>query len=87
MAALAAGMVTFFVGLEAPRESAPDPVRGNAVAAFTGLCWGLTLLGLRWLEKGEGDGASAAAVLGTGRGSAAHALQRVPLAARVRAAA
>lgn len=63
MVALALGMATFFVGLEPPSGTAPDPLRGKALAALTGLCWGLTLLGLRWLEKGGEGGGSAAAVL------------------------
>jgi drug/metabolite transporter (DMT)-like permease len=53
-AALALGMVMFFVGIEAPRETAPYPLRGNIIAALTGLSWALTLLGLRWLGRSEG---------------------------------
>lgn len=67
MAALATGMVTFFIDFEASSDTATDPFKGNFIGALTGLCWGLTLLGLRWLEKtdggGEGGGGSMAAVL------------------------
>ena len=55
-AALAVGMVMFFVGIDAPRETAPEPLKGNVIAALTGLSWALTLLGLRWLGRGETPG-------------------------------
>ena len=59
-AALAVGMVMFFVGIEAPRETAPHPLQGNVIAALTGLSWALTLLGLRWLGRAkQGDDADA----------------------------
>lgn len=45
--ALACGMGLFFVGTENPVATAPDPVRGNIYAAFSGLAWALTLTGLR----------------------------------------
>lgn len=65
MGALALGMMLFFVGHEEPLATAPDPVRGNLAALGAGVCWGLTLLGLRWLGR-EGhtsneSGASAVA--------------------------
>ncbi len=63
MVALATGIVTFFLGLEAPSVTASDPFRGNLLAALAGFCWGLTLLGLRWLEKMGGGGGSTGAVL------------------------
>lgn len=59
--ALAVGMALFFVGIEAPQVTAPDPARGNILAALSGLTWALTLLGLRWLGRGGGEhGADAA---------------------------
>ena len=45
--ALACGMGLFFAGTENPVATAPDPVRGNIYAAFSGLAWALTLAGLR----------------------------------------
>lgn len=64
IAALAAGMVLFFVGVEPLRLTAPDPLRGNVYAALSGVCWALTVSGLRWIQKAEphGDGGGAAAV-------------------------
>ncbi len=64
MLALAAGMVTFFLGTEVPAATAPSPLLGNLVAALTGLTWGLTLLGLRQLEATGKGGASAAVLAG-----------------------
>jgi DME family drug/metabolite transporter len=61
MVALAAGLLLFFVGQEAPRISAPDPARGNVVAAVAGFTWALTLLGLRHLARRESSGDSAGA--------------------------
>ncbi|NIM00437.1 MAG: EamA family transporter [Acidobacteria bacterium] len=50
-AALAVGLVLFFVGYESPQETAPDPHLGNVLGAFAGLSWALTLAGLRWLGR------------------------------------
>jgi drug/metabolite transporter (DMT)-like permease len=65
MAALAVGMVLFFVGDQPPSDTAPHPALGNALAAGAGLCWGLTIVGLRWLGRhaGPGEDPSAAAVV------------------------
>jgi drug/metabolite transporter (DMT)-like permease len=66
--ALGAGMTLFFVGVEPPRETAPDPSRGNWLAALSGLSWALTILGLRWLGRDHdargGDAAGAAVIAG-----------------------
>jgi drug/metabolite transporter, DME family len=65
MAALATGMVLFFVGEQPAAGTAPHPVLGNTLAAGAGLCWGLTIIGLRWLGKhaATGEDPSAAAVV------------------------
>ncbi|MBW2527015.1 MAG: DMT family transporter [Deltaproteobacteria bacterium] len=70
MAVIAAGLASFFVGVEPARASAPDPSTGNLLGAAAGLSWGLTLMGLRWLERtgdagdrGEAPGAGLAAVV------------------------
>jgi drug/metabolite transporter (DMT)-like permease len=67
--ALAIGMLLFFVGIDAPAATAPDPLRGNIAGALSGLSWALTILGLRWLgrthgEGKEGDAAGSAVVAG-----------------------
>ncbi len=51
MAAVAAGMALFFVARDAPQATAPDPVRGNVLAALSGVAWAGTVLGLRWVGR------------------------------------
>jgi drug/metabolite transporter (DMT)-like permease len=67
MAAVAAGMALFFVGQQQTFATAPDPVRGNILAACSGLSYALMLMGLRWM--GTRGGAPASAV-GLGNGIA-----------------
>lgn len=65
MALVAAGMALFFVGADAPLRTAPDPLRGNVLAACSGVTWALTILGLRWAAGDpRGGGPLAAVVLG-----------------------
>lgn len=59
MALLGVGMTLFFVGVQVPSATAPQPLAGNLVGMLAGLFWGLTVLGLRWLES-SGDPAEAA---------------------------
>ncbi|HWQ56407.1 MAG TPA: DMT family transporter [Bryobacteraceae bacterium] len=49
------GMALFFVGTESAAATAPDPLRGNVIAAVSGIAWALTIAGLRWLGKGTGS--------------------------------
>ena len=55
MGAVALGLGLFFVGTEAPRATAPDPLTGNLLALLSGVFWALTVLGLRWLGSRPGD--------------------------------
>ncbi len=48
MVVVGAGLLLFFVGAEAPAATAPDPARGNLLAVLSGVCWALTIVGLRW---------------------------------------
>ena len=64
MASLAAGLMLIFVGTENPVATAPDPVRGNVLAAGAGLSCGLMLIGLRWLERKDTGSAATAVVVG-----------------------
>jgi drug/metabolite transporter (DMT)-like permease len=67
MAAVALGLLCFFVGSEAPIATAPDPVRGNLLAALSGVTWALTVTGLRWMGVAAHRGAGspiAAVVIG-----------------------
>ena len=62
MVVLALGLTTFFVGVHPSFTSAPDPARGNVLAALSGVAYGFTLVGLRWLSI-RGDGSVGAAVV------------------------
>jgi drug/metabolite transporter (DMT)-like permease len=65
LAAMLGGMALLLVGDDAPSAVATDPVRGNLLSIASGVFWALTLLGLRWLERGReaGQGLAAASVV------------------------
>lgn len=64
-AVLAAGIAMFFVGGESGSATAPDPVRGNLLAALSGASWACTLVALRWLAHSQAEsGALATVALG-----------------------
>ncbi len=50
-APVALGMALFFLGAERVVATAPDPARGNLVAALSGVAWAFTVGGLRWLGR------------------------------------
>lgn len=65
MLAVGCGMALFFVGQPPPVRTAPNPPLGNVLAAFAGVTWALTVLGLRWLGRRDwGRGQYAAMVSG-----------------------
>src|SRR4029450_7337634 len=49
MLALAAGLLAFFFGHHQPLDTAPNPFRGDLVAAASGVTWAATIVGLRRL--------------------------------------
>jgi drug/metabolite transporter (DMT)-like permease len=55
MAAVAAGMVLFFVGKQNAFATAPDPLSGNILAAVSGVTYGCLLMGFRWLGTRGGS--------------------------------
>jgi DME family drug/metabolite transporter len=57
------GLMLFFVGVELPAATAPDPVRGNLLALASGFCWALAVCGLRWLTAAPGRGSPLTAVV------------------------
>ncbi|HEU4682733.1 MAG TPA: DMT family transporter, partial [Gemmatimonadales bacterium] len=63
MLAIGLGLMLFFVGVEQPAATAPDPVTGNHLALASGFCWALAVCGLRWLTAKEGRGSPLAAVV------------------------
>jgi len=65
MLILAVGMSLFFVGVQPATATAPRPMLGNVLALCAGVCWALTLIGLRLLGRsGQGEGAPAAVACG-----------------------
>ena len=64
MAIVVLGMSLLFVGTERRYATAPDPVQGNILAVLAGICWAMTLMGLRWVGRREGSSAVPAAVIG-----------------------
>jgi drug/metabolite transporter, DME family len=62
------GVLLLFAGSHEPLATAPHPVLGTLVGIASGLCWSLTVMGLRWLGRdhhAEGpENARAAAVAG-----------------------
>ena len=66
MAAVGVGLAFFFVGVEPPAVTAPDPVRGNILAVASGCFWALTVCGLRWMGAGGGAHGSATAAVVSG---------------------
>ena len=55
MASVAAGMALFFVGKQNAFATAPDPISGNILAAFSGVTYGCLLMGFRWLGTRGGS--------------------------------
>jgi drug/metabolite transporter (DMT)-like permease len=60
-ALLVLGVVLFFVRVDPAMATAPDPLRGNLVAAASAITWAFTLLGLRWLARSERTGTAGSA--------------------------
>ena len=77
MAAILAGMTVFFIGAEPAAVTAPDPARGNVIAAASGAAYAGLLVGLRWLARGKAGGAAVATVA---LGNAIACLSTLPLA-------
>jgi drug/metabolite transporter, DME family len=62
--AMGVGLSFFFVGTEQPIATAPEPVKGNALACLSGLFWAVTVCGLRWMGASDGrHGSPTAAVV------------------------
>ncbi len=78
MAAVGLGLALFFVGVDPPVESAPDPLQGNLLAAASGLTWALTVCGLRWM--GSAGSARGSAVVAVMAGNVIAALGALPFA-------
>ncbi len=62
MIAIGVGMVFFFVGRQDSFATAPDPVKGNILAIFSGMTYAAMLMGLRYMGTRGGSPASAAVI-------------------------
>jgi drug/metabolite transporter (DMT)-like permease len=61
MAVMGLGLVLFFLGMDQPSATAPNPALGNALAAICAVTWAFTLIGYRWLAARGASIATAAA--------------------------
>jgi drug/metabolite transporter, DME family len=62
---VAVGLSLFFFGNDQPSATAPNPFLGNIIALISGVAWGLTILGLRWMSRdASAAGGTSAVVLG-----------------------
>jgi DME family drug/metabolite transporter len=65
--AVACAMLLLFTAEEGVHATAPDPARGNLLAAVAAITWALTLVGLRWIGRDaspSGSGGMATVALG-----------------------
>jgi len=84
MAVVLAGMTVFFMGTEPAVRTAPDPPKGNLLAAASGVFFALVVVGLRWLSRGGKQDAGIATVT---LGNILAALATLPMALPVTAPA
>jgi drug/metabolite transporter (DMT)-like permease len=62
--AAAGGVALVVVAGDVPMATAPNPSVGNVLGALSGLTWGLTLMGMRWIGREDSRGTLAAVVAG-----------------------
>jgi drug/metabolite transporter (DMT)-like permease len=55
MVAMALGLAFCFVDSQAPLATAPNPYAGNVAAALSGVTWGFTVMGLRWVGSRDAE--------------------------------
>ena len=61
MAIMGAGLALFFLGLDRPSVTAPNPALGNVLASACAVTWAFTVIGYRWLAARGTSIATAAA--------------------------
>lgn len=64
MGALATGLVLCFMGQPPATAIASNPALGNVVAMVCSVLWGVTLLSLRWAQRGGKDIGLSAVIIG-----------------------
>lgn len=52
---LGAGLSLFFLGDEAPLQTAPHPFAGNLIGALSGVMWAFVVVSMRWLGTRSAD--------------------------------
>src|SRR5206468_2294035 len=80
MAVMGAGLGLFFLGLDRPSATAPNPALGNVLAAICAVTWAFTVMGYRWLAA-RGSSVAAAAVSGNLTAAMIALVMAQPLAA------
>jgi drug/metabolite transporter (DMT)-like permease len=55
MLAMALGLASCFVDRQVPLATAPNPFAGNIAAALSGVTWGFTVMGLRWVGSRDAE--------------------------------
>jgi drug/metabolite transporter, DME family len=63
MGVIGAGLGLFFLGMDQPSATAPNPALGNVLASICAVTWAFTVIGYRWLVA-RGSSVAAAAVAG-----------------------
>jgi len=61
MGIMGLGLVLFFLGLDQPSATAPNPLFGDILAAACAVTWAFTVMGYRWIVARGGSVATAAA--------------------------
>lgn len=79
MAVMGGGLMLFFLGMDKPSATAPNPALGNVLAASCAVVWALTLIGYRWLV-GRGISVATAAASGNLTACLTALLLALPLA-------
>ncbi len=87
LAAIAAGMALLVAGSGAPTVTAPNRALGNAVGLVSGVCWSLTVMGLRWIAKRDPHAGGIAAGSAALTGNIIACLATLPLALPLHAVA
>jgi len=80
MAVMGAGLGLFFLGMDRPSATAPNPALGNLLAAICAVTWAFTVMGYRWLAA-RGASVAAAAVSGNITAAIFALLMAQPLSA------
>jgi len=63
MGVIGAGLGLFFLGMDQPSATAPNPGLGNVLASICAVTWAFTVIGYRWLAA-RGSSVASAAVAG-----------------------